>query len=100
MEKSSFWAMSIAGSLFFKTVFTMQNAARLVPCSAPSQTSRFLLAPQLPASVLKNYLTFGFAGRTTRLTPTAVKAVPTTVATVMISPNSSQAITAVVGGTR
>ena len=41
-----------------------------------------------------------FAGRTTRLTPNAVSAMPNTVTTVMVSPNSSQAIIAVVGGTR
>lgn len=40
------------------------------------------------------------AARTTMLTPTAVKAVPTRVISVIGSPNSSQAISAVVGGTR
>src|SRR5690606_21143525 len=38
--------------------------------------------------------------RTTRLTPTAVSAMPATISTVIGSPNSSQAISAVVGGTR
>ena len=41
-----------------------------------------------------------FAGRTTRLTPTAVISVPAMVLAVMGSPNSSQAIRAVQGGTR
>ena len=40
------------------------------------------------------------AGRTTRLTPSAVKAVPAIVAAVMVSPNNNQAIMAVVGGTK
>jgi hypothetical protein len=39
-------------------------------------------------------------GRTTQLTPNAVKAVPERVAQVMGSSNSSQAIMAVVGGTK
>ena len=41
-----------------------------------------------------------FAGRTTRLTPSAVSTVPATVTTVIDSPNKAQAIKAVVGGTR
>ena len=41
-----------------------------------------------------------FAGRTTRLTPSAVSAMPATVTTVIDSPNKAQAIAAVVGGTR
>ena len=40
------------------------------------------------------------AGRTTRLTPSAVMAMPITVVSVIGSSNSSHAITAVVGGTR
>lgn len=49
---------------------------------------------------LGNYAAGGLAGRTTRLTPSAVSAVPTTVVRVMVSPNSGHAINAVVGGTR
>ena len=41
-----------------------------------------------------------FAGRTTRLTPSAVSAMPASVTTVIDSPNKAQAIKAVVGGTR
>ncbi len=39
-------------------------------------------------------------GRTTRLTPKAVSAVPIKVAAVMVSPNKTHAMMAVVGGTR
>lgn len=39
-------------------------------------------------------------GRTTKLTPKAVKAVPKMVAKVMVSPNKTHAIKAVVGGTK
>ena len=46
------------------------------------------------------YTAVGFAGRTTRLTPSAVSAMPATVTTVIDSPNKAQAIAAVVGGTR
>ena len=46
------------------------------------------------------YTAICFAGRTTRLTPSAVSAVPATVTTVIGSPNNAQAIKAVVGGTR
>jgi hypothetical protein len=42
----------------------------------------------------------GRDGRTTKLTPTAVRAVPKRVAMVMVSPNSSHAMMAVVGGTK
>ena len=38
--------------------------------------------------------------RTTQLTPSAVRAVPANVVAVMASPNSTQAIMAVVGGTK
>ena len=39
-------------------------------------------------------------GRTTKLTPIAVKAMPATVTKVMGSSNKNQAMTAVVGGTK
>lgn len=46
------------------------------------------------------YTAICFAGRTTRLTPSAVSAMPATVTTVIVSSNKAQAIKAVVGGTR
>ena len=50
-------------------------------------------------SPLKNQRAI-LGGRTTRLTPVAVTAMPSTVTQVIASPNKNQAISAVVGGTR
>ena len=61
-------------------------------CHAPAEhTSQTRFGPPETA---------GGGARTTRLTPKAVSAMPATVMAEMGSPNNTQAITAVQGGTR
>ena len=69
---------------------------------APASAGLISASAVSSAQAQKNQAVRGFAAPplTTRLTPSAVSAVPARVATVMASPNSSQAIRAVVGGTR
>lgn len=66
-------------------------------CGSLNQSERKVLQVKHVKSQTGRY---SFAPRTTRLTPKAVMAVPKTVTAVIGSANSSQAISAVQGGTR
>jgi hypothetical protein len=88
---------------------------RVLPGHAMADADIHWLAPHTPATPKAHPAAGGLPGRalpaaspeahalgerTTRLTPAAVSAMPATISTVIGSPNSTQAMTAVEGGTR